>query len=136
MIYEKDYNLGLTLVESTTHEFYIGQIQDDEKFTKLRRLLYITKPVEIVYNQEFIRDDLTQIFRSLPYRPMLSPVIQHLPSLEYIFQQIVKYFNSVDIDKINPKRSSQGTGRQAKDDPNFVRKPCPEILDNLLVETS
>ena len=73
-IYQESSNFGITLCDTTTQDFYIGQFKDDLTRSQLRTILTRTKPVEVVYIANYLENDTISILKSLSSRPSFSPI--------------------------------------------------------------
>lgn len=48
-IFEENFKFGVAFVDTTTHEFYLGDFEDDEYRSNLRTLVTRIKPIEIIF---------------------------------------------------------------------------------------
>ena len=93
-----EYNLkfGLVYFDTTTHEFFAGEFQDDIYRANLRTLVTKIKPVEIVYFPQFIQKETLHMLKAFPTQPTMSEVSTKdgkVPTVSDIIKRIMKYFS-------------------------------------------
>jgi len=93
-LFEKDnQGYGIVFLDTTTHEFYVGEFQEDIHKGTLKTLLTRLKPVEIVYLQGNLSEETLMIVKSLSNKPTLNPIYnQDILGLDNIIARIDKYF--------------------------------------------
>jgi len=92
-IFEYELHFGIVYMDTTTHEFYVGEFEDDPYRSSLRTLLTRIKPIEIVYITNYISIDSLKIFRGLANKPTLTPSTVPQPYyLKVLWEKIKKYF--------------------------------------------
>jgi len=100
-IYEENLNFGITLIDTTTHEIYLGEFKDDEHRANLRTVLTRMKPVEIAYIKNYLSTDTINMIKSMSNKPTFSPVALKEPKhFEDIKEKLSEYFTSKDKKKI------------------------------------
>ena len=99
-IFEDSLNFGVAFIDTTTHEFYIGEFKDDNHRSDLRTLLIRTKPVEVVYMRDYIEQDTLNMLKSLSPKPTLSTIKFNEPKhFADVFETLNVYFTPKDEDK-------------------------------------
>ena len=94
-IFEHRLKFGLVYFDTTTHEFFLGEFQDDNYRANLRTLVTRLKPVEIVYLPKHLEKETLNMLRALPTQPTMSPLIfkeSKVPSISDIDKRVMKYF--------------------------------------------
>ena len=95
-IYEQNLKFGLVYFDTTTHEFFLGEFQDDMYRANLRTVITKIKPVEIVYLKRFITEETLSILKNLPTRPSFGPISfksDIIPTTSDILAKMMKYFS-------------------------------------------
>jgi len=57
------------LIESTTSKIIVGNFTDSLGYVKLKKLLSETKPLEAVYNQEKLEEEIVSILKFCFFKP-------------------------------------------------------------------
>jgi len=118
-IFEQRLNFGVIFIDTTTHEFHIGEFSDDVQRSHLRTLLTRTKPVEVVYYQEYITSETLAIIKGLSVKPNQSPlVLDKVLKSEEIFESISKYCNPLPELLEDIQKKAQGKTLTYQD-PNY-----------------
>ena len=69
VLIEIENKFGFVFVETTTHEFFFGEFEDDINRTNLRTLTYRTKPLEIIYIKNFVTQTTLNLLRYAAQKP-------------------------------------------------------------------
>ena len=91
-IFEKNSSIGIVYLDTTTHEFYIGEFQDDINKSSMRTILYRIKPVEVCFSRDHISKETISMLQGLSNKPTLSPIIRPTIDLDNIFIKMRSYF--------------------------------------------
>ncbi len=95
-LFEDNLQFGLAFVDTTTHEFYIGEIKDQADRSNLRTLLMRHRPVEVVYMKSFITQETLNLIKSISASPVLSMAKFNEPRhFEDIFERLEGYFRAL-----------------------------------------
>ena len=73
-LYEYSSSFGVVFMDTTTHEFFLGEFEDNLHRGTLKTLLTRLKPLEIVYVNGTLSQTTFDICRNLSHKPLLSPV--------------------------------------------------------------
>lgn len=71
-----EYRVGVAFFDVTTLQFYVGQFQDTEMYSKFRTLAMQLRPIEIIYDKSQVSPQLIKILLNSPIPPVktsLSP---------------------------------------------------------------
>jgi DNA mismatch repair protein MSH6 len=91
-IFEYILKFGVVFIDTTTHEFLIGDFVDDENRTQFRTMLTRTKPVEVVFYNEYISAETLNIIKSLSTKPSITALSIMKPKpYDMIFQDFNRY---------------------------------------------
>ena len=87
-------DFGVVFLDTTTHEFHLGEFRDDPYFTNLRTLLTRIKPVEIVHLSRNLSSECHKMINGLVNKPMITTLaISGYPKrLEEIIFTIKPFF--------------------------------------------
>ena len=91
-IFEESNSIGIVYLDATTHEFHIGEFQDDENKSSLRTILFRVKPVEVCYSKDYISKETISMLQGLSNKPTLSPIRKQTTDLEDILLKMKSYF--------------------------------------------
>lgn len=50
--------MSIVLIESTTNKITIGNFKNSPTFLKLKKLLIETKPLEVIYNEDRVTEEV------------------------------------------------------------------------------
>ena len=99
-IFEDSLQYGIVLCDTTTHEFHIGEFDDDTNRSNLRTLLTRTKPLEVICMKNFIETDTINMIKALSSKPTLSFISKNeVRSFETIFDTLKNYFTPSDSEE-------------------------------------
>ncbi len=88
----KDLQCGFTYMDTTTHEFFMGEFQDTPNRTQLRSLLLRTTPVEIVYREKSLSKETVNMIKNMYWKPIVTSLPSTQPiGIESILYRIKKY---------------------------------------------
>ena len=71
-LYQEDEVIGVTLVETTTHEIQIGDFVEDDRLLTLKSLLNRARPSEIVYMRSAVSPEVLKAIKGLSWKPVVS----------------------------------------------------------------
>lgn len=92
-IFEDQLKFGVMFVDTTTHEFYVGEFQDDETRSNLRTAVMRLKPVEVVYMKGYLKNDTANLLKFLPVKPTISALKESTPITgKELFSKLKHYF--------------------------------------------
>ena len=57
------------LIETTTNQITIGNFKDTETFISLKKLLIETKPLEVIYNEERLNEEILTMLKTCYFHP-------------------------------------------------------------------
>ena len=67
--YPVKFDISVVLIESTTSKIFLGNFRDTHGFNKLKKLLSETKPLEAVYNNEYLDEEIIKILKTCFFNP-------------------------------------------------------------------
>jgi DNA mismatch repair protein MSH6 len=72
LVFSNDYqyNIGVAFFDITTLQFYVGQFQDNEMYSKFRTLAMQLRPIEIIYDKSQVSPQLIKILMNSPIPPV------------------------------------------------------------------
>ena len=141
VIFEEQLKFGIVLLDSTTHEFYIGEIHDDDNRSNLRTAVTRLKPIEAVYMKGYIKNDTVNLLKFLPSKPTLTALRDPAPlPVSEILQRIGFYFksdNSMDTEANFPElitmmKDGFETGRSTQPSNNNSSQEPDEVVRDRL----
>lgn len=92
-IFEDHLRFGVLFVDTTTHEFYIGEFNDDETRSNLRTAVLRLKPVEVLYMKGYLKSDTANLLKFLPEKPTMTGTRETKPtSMSELFSKLKHYF--------------------------------------------
>ena len=92
-IFEENSTIGLVFVDTTTHEFYIGELKVTPDRSSLKTLATRYRPVEVVYMKGFITQETLDVIRQLSCSPVLRVnKFNESRHLVDVFEHIESYF--------------------------------------------
>lgn len=94
-IFEEKLKFGVVFVDTTTHEFYVGEFEDDETRANLRTTVLRMKPVEVIYIKGYLKNDSASLIKFLPEKPTMTSLKEAKPiAMNELFAKFNHYFKS------------------------------------------
>ena len=101
VILERNLEFGIVFLDTTTHEFHVGEFKDNEYRYNLKTIITRTNPIEIVYSESFITPETMELLKSFNYKPTLTRVKDFkLKGPKDAFAEIEKYFEDSEIPEL------------------------------------
>ena len=97
-LYEKKSAYGIVFLDTTTHDFFVGEFEDSIHKGTLKTLLTRLKPLEVVYINGNLSQYTLDLCKNLSNRPSLNPIYSNVgeKKLEDILAKIGTYFENED----------------------------------------
>ena len=93
-------HFGVALVDTTTHEIFLGEIEDDDSKINMRTLATRAKPFEIVYFKNSLSNEAMEILKNLSVKPtMIRSKRKGLELPHVIVEKLRKYFEELEDSK-------------------------------------
>ena len=71
-LFEKGSHYGVVFLDTTTHDFFLGEFEDNAHKGTLKTLLTRLKPLEIVYINDNLSQETLSICKNLSHKPSLN----------------------------------------------------------------
>ena len=89
---ENNQEWGFTYVDTTTHEFFMGEFKETPNRTRLKSLLLRVKPVEIAFRDREMNREIVTMMKNLHWKPTITPLSLLKPmNLKVIIGKFERY---------------------------------------------
>jgi len=93
-VIENQQEWGFTYVDTTTHEFFMGEFKDTPNRTRLKSLLLRVMPVEITFRMQEIPREVIVMMKNLYWKPTITPLTLLKPRyIEVVINKLDRYFD-------------------------------------------
>ena len=121
---------GVVLFDTTTHELYVGEFEDDSQQTKLRTQIIGFKPLEVIYMKDYLSDYSQELVKNSSHKPTLVRLFERNEpqSVTRIVKRIEKYVLELDseLPALLKKMKSQFFDSQSKNEAEEMKDELDE----------